>query len=195
MRRWLVVMAKEPRAGRVKSRLAASVGMPEATRFYRVTLARLLRRIGRDPRWTTVLAVSPDTAVRQPLWPVGVAVIGQGSGDLGERMQAIIDRLPPGPAIIVGSDIPGIEARHIADAFNLLGRHDVVFGPAEDGGYWLVGMKRRPHVPAIFDGVPWSTRHALKDTLKNCVGLSAGFAATLADVDRRKDWREWRRDG
>jgi glycosyltransferase A (GT-A) superfamily protein (DUF2064 family) len=73
-----------------------------------------------------------------------------------------------------------------------LGSNDVVFGPAEDGGYWLVGMKRRPRVPRIFEPVRWSSRHALEDTLENCRGLEVGRAATLCDIDSRKDWLHWR---
>lgn len=187
-------MAKLPRAGHVKTRLAAQIGAPEATRFYRVTLARLLRKLSRDPRWTTVLAVAPDTAVDAPVWPAGVPVIGQGSGDLGRRMQCVMDALPPGPAIIVGSDIPGIEPGHIAEAFRLLGDKDVVFGPADDGGYWLVGQKRCPRVAKIFKDVRWSGPHAREDTLSNCAGLSVGYAATLSDVDDEADWRLWRRE-
>ncbi len=193
MDRWLVVMAKEPRAGRVKSRLAREIGTTEATRFYRVTLDRLVRRLAGDPRWQTVLAVTPDTAIVAPVWPGGVWAIGQGRGGLGERMRRVMGGFPPGPVIVVGSDIPGIEPGHIADAFRLLGSDDVVFGPAEDGGYWLVGMKRRPRVPEIFDAVRWSTGHALEDTLANCRGLSVGRAATLADVDGAEAWRKWRR--
>lgn len=193
MRRWLVIMAKQPRAGRVKSRLARKIGLPEATRFYRVTLSRLLRAVGKDPRWTTVLAVTPDNAASDPVWPDGFSVIGQGSGDLGARMQHIMTALPPGPVIVIGSDIPDISPSHIERAFRLLGDNDAVFGPARDGGYWLVGLKRRPRVPNIFARVRWSTKHALKDTLRNCRRLSVGLAETLADVDRRKDWRKWRR--
>jgi hypothetical protein len=193
MRRWLVIMAKQPRAGRVKSRLARKIGSPEATRFYRVTLARLLRAVGSDPRWTTVLAVAPDGAVDDPVWPGGLSVIAQGGGGLGARMQRIMTVLPPGPVVIVGSDIPDISPRHIERAFRMLGDNDAVFGPAKDGGYWLVGLKRRPRMPRIFAHVRWSTKHALKDTLKNCRHLSVGLAETLSDVDRRKDWRKWRR--
>ena len=193
MRRWLVIMAKQPRAGRVKSRLARKIGSPEATRFYRVTLSRLLRAVSKDPRWTTVLAVTPDNAAGDPVWADGFSVIGQGSGDLGVRMQHIMTALPPGPVNVIGSDIPDISPSHIERAFRLLGDNDAVFGPARDGGYWLVGLKRRPHVPRIFERARWSTKHALKDTLRNCRRLSVGFADTLADVDRRKDWRKWRR--
>ena len=106
----LVIMAREPRAGRIKTRLAVSIGTAEALRFYRTTLARLLRQVGSDPRWETLIAVTPDSASASPLWPSPVARLPQGHGDLGGRMQRIFDRLPPGPAIIVGSDIPGIRA-------------------------------------------------------------------------------------
>jgi glycosyltransferase A (GT-A) superfamily protein (DUF2064 family) len=99
-------------------------------------------------------------------------------------MQRIFDRLPPGPALIVGTDVPGITPSHIAHAFHLLGRHDAVFGPAADGGYWLVGLKRRPRVLRIFAGVRWSSPHALADTLANLRGRwSVAFIATLNDVD------------
>lgn len=188
-------MAKEPRAGRVKSRLAAEVGMAEAVRFCRVALAGLLRRVGRDPRWETLLAVAPDASVLSRAWPGGIPRLAQGHGDLGERMQRVFTRLPPGPVVIVGSDIPDIRASHVADALRLLARHDAVLGPSPDGGYWLVGLRRRPRVPAIFADVRWSSEHALADTLANCRGLSVGFAATLADIDTAADWRAWRKRG
>lgn len=181
-------MAKAPRAGAVKSRLAAAIGVAEATRFYRVTLATTLRRLAGDPRWQTLLAVTPDAAAAEPVWPASVARAPQGAGDLGARMQRIMDASPPGPVVVIGSDIPAILPRHIIAAFAALGRHDAVFGPAEDGGYWLVGLKRRPRVPRVFSDVRWSTRHALRDTLDNCRDLSVGFVETLPDVDTPADW-------
>jgi rSAM/selenodomain-associated transferase 1 len=191
--RWLVVMARRPRAFAVKSRLAAEIGAAQAIRFYRTNLARLLRGVGRDPRWTTVLAVTPDTAVSDLALPGGIARIGQGPGDLGARMQRIMEAMPPGPVAIVGSDIPGVRPAHIEAAFRLLGRHDAVFGPAADGGYWLVGLKRRPRIPRIFAGVRWSSEHALADTLANCRGLPAAMAETLTDIDTGAAWRAWRK--
>ncbi|MEJ8571733.1 TIGR04282 family arsenosugar biosynthesis glycosyltransferase [Microbaculum marinum] len=195
MQRWLVVMAKAPRAYAVKSRLAKDIGAAEATRFYRVVLNGLVRRVAGDPHWQTVLAVAPDRCTREPVWPPGVAVTAQGRGDLGRRMQRVMEALPPGPAIIVGSDIPTIRPPHLREAFRLLDRNDVVIGPAEDGGYWLVGLKRRPVVARIFAGVRWSTPHALADTLSNCRRLSVATAATLPDVDGVDDWQRWRRGG
>ena len=91
---------------------------------------------------------------------------------------------PPGPAVLIGADIPAVEAPHIADAFRLLGRHDLVFGPAADGGFWLVGARRSPRLPPLFGKVRWSGPHALADVLGNLPRrVSVGFAARLEDVD------------
>jgi rSAM/selenodomain-associated transferase 1 len=190
----LVVMAKSPRAGRVKRRLAADVGAISATRFYRSSLAHTLMRLARYPRWQTLLAVSPDSEVSAPFWPRGVERLPQGHGDLGRRMQRLFRLLPPGPAIIVGSDIPAITASDIAFAFRLLGNADAVFGRAPDGGYWLVGFRRTPRLPAPFAGVRWSSPHALADTLGNLKGSRIAFAATLSDVDTEEDYRRLRRN-
>jgi len=181
-------MAKSPLAGRVKRRLAASVGVVSAARFYRTCLAHTLMRLGRDPRWRIVLAVSPDSDVSAPYWPRGIERVPQGSGDLGVKMQRLFRRLPPGPAIIVGSDIPAIRPSNIARAFRLLGNGDAVFGRAADGGYWLVGLRRSPRVLAPFANVRWSGPHALADTLRNLQGHRVAFAATLSDVDSEEDY-------
>jgi glycosyltransferase A (GT-A) superfamily protein (DUF2064 family) len=112
----------------------------------------------------------------------------QGRGDLGERMQRIMRETPAGPVVIVGTDVPGIRPAHIAEAFRLLGQHDAVFGPASDGGYWLVGLRRRPRLIRPFGGVRWSTLHALADTLANLSGRSIGQLPTLSDVDDGRDF-------
>jgi rSAM/selenodomain-associated transferase 1 len=188
----LIVMAKSPRAGRSKRRLAASVGAIQATRFYRACLAHTLMRLGRDPRWQTLLAVSPDSDIGAAFWPRGVKRLPQGHGDLDVRMQRLFRRLPPGPAIIVGSDIPAITPSDIACAFRLLGNADAVFGRALDGGYWLIGLRRAPRLLAPFAGVRWSGPHALADTLGNLEGQRVAFAATQSDVDTEEDYRRLR---
>ena len=188
----LVVMAKSPLAGRVKQRLAASVGVVSAARFYRTCLAHTLARLGRDPRWRMVLAVSPDRDVSAPYWPRGIERVPQGRGDLGMRMQRLFRRLPPGSAIIVGSDIPAIKASDIARAFRLLGNEVAVFGRAPDGGYWLVGSRRSPRLLAPFANVRWSGPHALADTLRNLQGQRVVFAPTLGDVDSEEDYHRLR---
>jgi hypothetical protein len=189
--RHLVVMARAPRLGTVKRRLARDLGDLAALRFYRGLTAALLADLGRDPRWTTWLAVTPDAAARdrRGLWGFGGPVLAQGPGDLGRRMGRILTSLPPGPAVIVGSDIPGITRRGVFAAFRSLGANDWVFGPAEDGGYWLVGARRRPALRLPFAGVRWSTGEALADTLANLAGCKVGFTERLADVDGAADYR------
>jgi len=192
----LVIMAKQPLIGRVKTRLARDVGGTEALRFFRSASDSLVRRVGRDPRWRTAIAVSPDRAVHERgIWPADIPLIGQGAGDLGHRMGRLFRDLPPGPVVIIGADIPGIERHHIADAFAALANRDAVIGPAEDGGYWLVGMRRRPRVREIFEGVRWSSADTLADTLKNIrrQNMSVATIATLADIDEGKDLVKWRR--
>lgn len=117
--------------------------------------------------------------------------ISQGRGGLGQRMQRIFDRCGQGPLIIVGTDIPFITREGIAKAFRQLRRADAVFGRAEDGGYWLMGLRRRPKRLAPFENVRWSSPHALADTLKNLCSHRIAFAPTLFDIDTEKDYRRY----
>jgi rSAM/selenodomain-associated transferase 1 len=196
MTRHLVIFARAPQRGRVKRRLAEEIGWPTALGFYRRTLARQIRRLASDRRWSVWLFVTPDDCLGHPAWR-GIPrrrVRRQGGGDLGRRMKLPFQVLPPGPVVLVGSDIPAMRGHHIARAFDLLGRHDLVFGPASDGGFWLVGARRgRPLPRALFAGVRWSSAHALADTL---AGLPAGVTAALADtLDDVDDARALRRLG
>lgn len=187
-RRRLVVMLKEPRPGRVKTRLSRGIGMVPAAWWFRHQTAALLRRLG-DPRWQLILAVSPDRAgLASRIWPVHLPRVAQGPGDLGERMGRLLRGLPPGPVAIVGGDIPGLGKPHIARAFAALGDHEAVFGPAPDGGYWLVGMKRIAPPPAtLFKGVRWSSPHALSDSMASLGKCRIALVDTLRDVDTAAD--------
>lgn len=106
-------------------------------------------------------------------------------------MARVFREFPPGPVIIIGADIPGITPQIIADAFAVLGPNDAVFGPADDGGYWLVGLKRTRPVPRVFmRDVRWSTEHALADTKAGLPrGWRMGEVAILRDVDTVDDLR------
>ncbi|MBU1210229.1 MAG: TIGR04282 family arsenosugar biosynthesis glycosyltransferase [Alphaproteobacteria bacterium] len=186
-RRQLVLMVKAPEAGRVKTRLARGIGTVAALRFYRSATTAMSHRVSRDRRWTTCLAIAPERALAHPAWPARLKRRGQGRGDLGQRMQRVVDELPPGPVVIVGSDIPGITPSLIARAFRELGRADVVVGPAPDGGYWLIGFKRLPGKPRIFDNVRWSHAETLADTLRNASHLRIATIDVLDDVDEAED--------
>lgn len=187
-RQTLVIMIKEPRPGRVKTRLGRSMGMTAAAWWFRHQTRRLIVRL-QDPRWNLVLAVSPDCeGLQSRVWPAHLPRVAQGRGNLGDRMARVFGALPPGPVCIVGADIPGITAAHIARAFACLGQKEAVFGPAPDGGYWLIGLRRtRAQSPDMFADVRWSTEHALADTEKTLAGLTIGHVSVLRDVDEASD--------
>ena len=180
----LVVFAKAPLPGRVKSRLAAGIGEPAALAFYRRTLAEVLARLDGGGPWRARLAVTPDEAAGDgDLWPTATPRVPQGSGDVGDRMGRFLARATPEhPVVIVGSDIPDLAAAHVDRAFRALERHGLVLGPAADGGYWSIGASAPPPA-AIFDGVRWSTGHARADTLRNAAGLAVALVDELDDVD------------
>lgn len=192
-RQTLVVMLKEPRPGRVKTRLGRGIGMVPAAWWFRRQALRLLRRLD-DPRWRLVLAVSPDAeGAASRVWPAHLPRVPQGRGDLGDRMARLFRRLPPGPVCIIGADIPGIGSDHIARAFAELGRHEAVIGPAPDGGYWLIGLRRSRAVPArLFEGVRWSGPDARADTLTGLGDHRVALIDTLSDVDEARDLRRRR---
>ncbi len=189
----LLVFARRPAWGAVKTRLAAEVGRSEALRFHRTQLRALLRRLGRDSRWQVVLAVTPDHAAHSMRNHSDVSVRPQGRGDLGVRMARAAGTYQV-PVIIVGSDIPGIRPAHVAKAFHVLGRDDVVFGPSSDGGYWLVGFANRRPLVRPLAGVRWSGPHALSDS---CATIGSrrriGLVDSLDDVDDANAWRRFRR--
>jgi uncharacterized protein len=181
----LIVMARAPRLGAVKTRLGRDIGVLNAWRFYRETLASTVNRLGRRSIWSTVLQVTPDREVRsQRQWPDQARLLEQGRGGLGTRMERGLTSFPRGvPVVLIGSDIPGVTPNHIRDAFKALGRADAVFGPATDGGFWLVGYANRRPIKRAFDNVRWSTAHALADTRANMGTRRIALVRTMSDVD------------
>lgn len=181
----LIVMARTPRVGQGKSRLAREAGRVEAWRINRAMHAATLRTVC-DPRWRTVLAVTPDrsTGLRLPLWR-NLARVAQGPGDLGARMGRLA-RAQRGSVALIGTDCPDLKRADIARAFALLRRVPLVVGPALDGGFWIIAARRGRDLP--FDGVRWSSEHTLADVL---AGARAPVARlrTLRDVDTLADWR------
>lgn len=184
----LVIMAKVPVAGRVKSRLALEVGVVRATMFYRVAMWNVIARLAAQPFWRTLVIVDPDSGAASRMLPARVTREGQGRGDLSIRMQRPMRRLPPGPVCLIGTDVPDIAVADVRRAFRLLGSNDAVFGPAADGGFWLVGLRRSPRVIDPYKGrVPWSRADTLERTLANLVDRRIGFTARHHDVDTAAD--------
>jgi len=189
MRGTLVIFLKAPVAGRVKTRLAKSVGYGRAAAIYRRLCANTIDAASRGP-WRTVLAVDPASAVHGfgDLWPLRFQRISQGRGDLGQRMLRVAQAAPVGPVVIIGSDAPGLRTRHVRKAFAALQGADVAVGPAHDGGFWLIGLARRRGASSLFEKVRWSSDHALADTLRS---LPATYRIAmldhLADIDDASD--------
>src|SRR3984893_13377084 len=171
-RRHLVLFVRAPQLGSGKRRLAREIGDAATVRFERLMIALLLRRLAADRRWRLRIAVTPDKARHHARhWRRGIEAAGQGGGDLGVRMRRALAACPPGPVVLVGGDIPALGALPVAAAFGLLGRHDLVFGPAEDGGFWLVGSRHPRQLPPLFEQVWGAGPYALGHT-------PAGAAAT-----------------
>ena len=185
--RTLIVMAKPPLMGRAKTRLAAGIGEVRAARVYRDATRRVLTRL-QDPRWRMVLCVNAGPGDRFACWPKDTPRLAQGEGSLGDRMARAFAAAPPGPVLVIGTDSPQADRADVAAAFAKLGSADAVFGPSDDGGYWLIGLARRRPAPRLFEGVRWSTEHALSDTEKS---LPKSFRAkrtrTLLDIDDEDD--------
>lgn len=189
----LVVFLKAPRRGSVKKRLAAGVGDSAALSFYQHMITETLR-LARDPRWRTTLAITPDRGWSwlRRLGNKNFDVMPQGPGDLGRRMARAIQGPAPSRVLVIGTDIPGLSARMIANAFKLLRGRDAVFGPSIDGGFWLVGLAKPQQAPRIFSNVRWSTEFALQDVREN-FGAKARIALVdeLDDVDDETAYRRF----
>lgn len=180
----LVIMVKEPRPGRVKTRLAKDIGSVRAAWWFRHNALRVMRRL-RDPRWELILAVTPDSdGLVSRVWPGDLRRIKQGKGDLGQRMRRVIRAAPPGPCLIIGADIPDVSKSHIFKGFEALNRYGATIGPATDGGFWAIGLKRTgtPVPPGLFRNVRWSSPFALEDTLASVETIFAKLDE-LGDVD------------
>jgi rSAM/selenodomain-associated transferase 1 len=185
----LIIFVRQPALGRVKRRLARDLGMVVARRVYDALTRRALARVGRDARWRTVLAVTPDGG-RWRAWG-GVPRVPQGHGDLGARMGSALRRLARPRAVLVGSDIPDMTPEAIARAFAALGRARLVFGPATDGGYWLIGWRRGVWPYGALTRVRWSSAHALADSRVGLGRVAVALVDRLADLDDEAAYRAW----
>ena len=184
-RRTLIVMVKDPKPGRVKTRLGRDIGMIDAAWWYRHQCTRLLRRL-RDPRWDILLSVAPDRAVDAACWPSDLPRIPQGRGDIGTRMSRALSATH-GPTVLIGSDIPNVTRGHIAKAFDALGHAKTVVGPATDGGFWLIGLSNPESQPkTLFQGTRWSHPDTLADALPT-LPEPVALTTCLNDVDTVAD--------
>ncbi len=184
----LIVMAKAPRVGVGKQRLARDIGRTEAWRINRA-LHGVTLRAACDPRWRTLLCVTPDRAAgeRFSVWPRGVARIAQGGGDLGARLARAL-AAHRGVAII-GTDCPRLSRAHIAATFAALMRAPFALGPTPDGGFWVLAARDGRAAARAMAGVRWSSAQAADDVLHNLAPARVAMLETLGDVDVAADLR------
>lgn len=193
----LCVFAKAPQQGQVKTRLARSLGEPAAAELacaFLVDTWQLATRVGAA---RTVLAVSGEQQALPALQPAP-EMWAQGDGDLGERMERALSRaLAEGArwAIVLGADLPGLPASRLAQAVAALERGaPAVLGPAEDGGFYLLGLSRCP--PGLLAGLPWSAAAMRHRTLQRLAGrgLEPELIDGWYDIDEPPDLERLRRD-
>ncbi len=166
----LVIFAKYPIPGTVKTRLAAQIGAEPAAKLYSRFIEHILdtmtrRRIAEK----VVVAVTPPDSVNRfaRRFPGADRYEAQlPDDDLGKRMLAVFQEasnMHVKKTVIIGTDSPTLPANYVLEAFSMLESHDVVLGPAKDGGYYLIGAKK-PH-PELFEDIPWSTARVLEKTI------------------------------
>jgi rSAM/selenodomain-associated transferase 1 len=197
----LAVFVKDPRPGTVKSRLAAALGAEAAAAVYRVLAEGVVRRTApRSDEYDRVIVFDPPDAKRSVGEWLGVeaaALVPQSPGDIGVRMERAFEELFARGArrvALTGTDVPALEREDVRGALESLDEHDVAIGPATDGGYYLIALKR-PH-PELFDGIGWSGPDVLADTLDRASqrDLSVRVLRTIGDVDTVEDLAaEWPR--
>ncbi len=185
----LIVFVKSPVAGRAKSRLGQEIGLGRAAAIFRHLTATTLVHAAKSGA-PLMIAIDPPSDLYgwRSLWPQRFRRLPQAQGSLGERMRGAMRAADRGPVVIIGADAPALRAHHLRHAFHALGAADAVFGPAADGGYWLVGLARRRAAPGALLDVRWSTAHALADSIASLPrDFRIDFLPVLGDIDHAAD--------
>ncbi len=186
----VILLARAPRLGRVKTRLAADVGDQRALEIYRRLGSRVVNQIA-PVASITVWFDPPDALDEMRAWLGDCTYRPQPEGDLGVRLaHAFVQHFannPGEPAVAVGTDAPGVDAGVIVEASRALRGAEVVIGPASDGGYYLIGLAR--FYGDLFVGIPWGTERVFKTTAaaSAAAGVDPMILPELRDVDRAAD--------
>jgi len=189
----LVIFAKAPQPGAVKTRLIPALGADGAAALARAMLDHTLQQALAAGLDAVELCMSP--APGDPAWhgaapPAGVTCTAQGEGDLGERMDRAMRRalaFPSGPVLLIGTDCPALDSAQLREAARQLAQHDAVLQPVADGGYVLIGLQAP--CPAIFTDMAWSISTVTADTLQRlaALGLRVWLGPVLHDIDEAAD--------
>ena len=197
--RLLIVFAKTPEAGQVKTRIGEVVGNEQAAMIYSHMLEIIMAESSSNEIWSQIISIPQDS---DKTWFArrGLEVMLQSGNDLGKKMSNALIRgfqSGAGEIILIGSDIPTLCRREIADAFSLLGAAQAVIGPSTDGGFYLFGIKLE-HSPAgtlVLEGdIQWSTPKVLGKMQELCRKnlLSLSYLPAKTDIDTYEDWLEYK---
>ncbi|MFP4381167.1 MAG: TIGR04283 family arsenosugar biosynthesis glycosyltransferase [Candidatus Sumerlaeia bacterium] len=194
MKKTLILFTRYPEAGKTKTRLIPAIGAEAAADLHRQLVLRSVdcaRQLRERMDVRVVVRHAEDDSRRFRDWlGDGLDYAPQPNGDIGARMSACLDDAlqdPEDKAVLIGTDIPGMSAEILERAFERLERKDVVFGPANDGGYYLVGLRRS--APEIFRDIPWSTDAVLEQSLQKAkeAGFQWDLVDALDDIDSAQD--------
>lgn len=182
----LAIFARFPVPGQVKTRLIPSLGEEGATQLYSRLLEHTLAEARASGLPVELRTTGGEEADFRAWLGEGFAIADQGAGDLGERLARV-----EAPALVIGSDCPGISANILRAAAGALDDRSVVLGPATDGGYYLVGF--REPVPYLFEGMAWSTSTVFAETLARLAarGIGPAILPELSDIDTAEDLASW----
>ncbi len=189
-----LVFLKVPTLGQGKTRLANTMGANAALGVAKFLLHRTLAACAPLPNVRLYYTPSTERQTVHPWIQPGWSFHPQADGMLGQRLfQAFQEAFDEGArgVQVIGTDCPDMITNDLLDAEEGLEQHDVVIGPAQDGGYWLLGMRR--FIPELFDDIPWSTDQVLGCTLKRAheLSLRVFILRTLTDIDTEADWRSF----
>lgn len=189
----VIVFIKNPELGKVKTRLAQSIGDHKALEVY-MKLMDHTNKVLLDVENAERYVYYSTFVDRQDDWNTESYIKGlQSAGDLGDRIKAafteVFDQCDR--AIIIGSDCPQLKPEHIHEAIEKLNTHNLVIGPSLDGGYYLLGIDK--YYPYLFEDIEWSTETVLERTLDKAhtKGLSSYRLESLSDVDYIEDWEKY----
>jgi len=181
----LIIFARRPEISVGKSRLKNKIGRALGASFYYNNLLKTIVKINADKRINLKLCITPDSAIQD--WPKSIFPrikrLPQGTGDIGEKMGRVFSKSQK-KTIIIGSDIPDISSKIILNAWKKLYSSNIVFGPAEDGGFWLIGISQSKKIKGLFNNINWSQKNTLEQVKNNIhPAKKISFVTTLKDVD------------
>ncbi len=189
----VLLFIKSPEKGKVKSRLAKTIGEDAALDVYKCLVYSTLENVKAGNHLFRLCFYPPDSGAIIKNWLGDTYYYApQHGGDLGERMKnAFVQAFSDGvkKVLVIGSDIPDLSISLIDEAFNALDTGDAVIGPAHDGGYYLIGFNRASFLPDIFQGIAWSTGSVFNQTMKvfGKSDLTVHVLTELSDVDTFED--------